>query len=305
MAHLKSLINGVLLWVLVLAPAGAWAERPLVLLSTAGNSYATLLGALQRHYQHPLESRILSTDTQPETESRLIIAIGSQACASALEAMGSSSRLFCLYLPAQTFERLTDNPRGRTLLAENRLSALFLDQPLSRQMHLAKLIHPEMKRIGTVLGPGNPAQEAHFRNTAQRLGLKAVIGHLYSDDNPVRILTPVIANSDLFLPLPDHSVFNRAAAKWMLYITLRKGVPLLGFSAKYADAGAAVALYSDTEGLARQAAQMLDQSKDRLPPPSWPNDFNISINGIAARNLGLTLPPAGHLVELLKTREGL
>lgn len=225
MAHLRSLITGVLLWVLVLAPAGAWAEKPLVLLSTAGNSYAALLGALQRHYQHPLESRILSTEQQPEAESRLVIAIGSQACVSALENMGAASRLFCLYLPAQTFERLTDTPQGRTLLAENRLSALFLDQPLSRQMHLAKLINPKMTRIGTVLGPGNPAQEAHFRNTAQRLGLEAVIGHLYTDDNPVRVLTPLIANSDLFLPLPDHSVFNRAAAKWMLYITLRKGSP--------------------------------------------------------------------------------
>lgn len=305
MAHLRSLITGVLLWVLVLAPAGAWAEKPLVLLSTAGNSYAALLGALQRHYQHPLESRILSTEQQPEAESRLVIAIGSQACVSALENMGAASRLFCLYLPAQTFERLTDTPQGRTLLAENRLSALFLDQPLSRQMHLAKLINPKMTRIGTVLGPGNPAQEAHFRNTAQRLGLEAVIGHLYTDDNPVRVLTPLIANSDLFLPLPDHSVFNRAAAKWMLYITLRKGVPLLGFSAKYADAGAVVALYSDTEQLARQAAHMLDQNEDQLPPPDWPNDFNISINDIAVRNLGLMLPPASHLVEQLKIREGL
>lgn len=91
MAHLRSLITGVLLWVLVLAPAGAWAEKPLVLLSTAGNSYAALLGALQRHYQHPLESRILSTEQQPEAESRLVIAIGSQACVSALENMGAAS----------------------------------------------------------------------------------------------------------------------------------------------------------------------------------------------------------------------
>lgn len=50
---------------------------------------------------------------------------------------------------------------------------------------------------------------------------------------------------------------------------------------------------------------MLDQNEDQLPPPDWPNDFNISINDIAVRNLGLMLPPASHLVEQLKIREGL
>jgi hypothetical protein len=297
-----ALIVRVLCWMLLLTPLSVRAAPPLVLLSDAGSSYADMLAALQRHYDGPLESQVLA-NAAPAGDERLFLAVGSRACALALDHLGSRGRLFCLFLPAQTFAELTADAHSQTLLADQRLSALFLDQPLARQMRLARLIEPDLQRIGTVLGPDSDAQARAFEQSAREQGLTPVIGRLRSSDNPVQVLSPIIADSDLFLPLPDRSVFNRAAAKWILYITLRKGVPLLGFSAKYADAGAVVALYSDTDEIARQAAEMLTAMDGQLPPPAWPREFSITVNRTAARNLDLVLPPAERLVEQLKAQE--
>lgn len=230
------LICRTLIWLLLLASLGVRAETPLVLLSDTGSSYTTMMAALQRHYGGKLEARVLA-DSAPAADRRLLLAVGSRACAAALDNMAPQGRLFCLFLPAQTFQKLTADGRGQKLLAEQRLGALFLDQPLARQMRLAQLIKPDMKHIGTVVGPDNKQQAQAFEQQARALGLEPVIGQLRSSENPVQVLSPIIADSDLFLPLPDSSVFNRAAAKWILYLTLRKDVPLLGFSARYADAG--------------------------------------------------------------------
>lgn len=298
------LIFRTLIWLLLLVSPGVLAETPLVLLSDANTSYARMFAALQRHYTGALEARVLPNTIPPQTEPRLLLAIGSRACATALDLVDPRGRLFCLFLPAQTFNELTANPKGQALLADHRLSALYLDQPLARQMHLAQLIAPNLKRIGTVVGPNSDARAQAFEQQARALGLEPVVGRLDSSDNPIEVLSPVIEDSDLFLSLPDPTIFNRAAAKWILYITLRKGVPLLGFSARYADAGAVIALYSDTNSLARQAASMLEQASDRLPLPSWPQEFSITINHTAARNLGLNLPSADQLTRRLYAQEG-
>lgn len=300
---MKPLLSWILIGLALLTPLAARAAPPLVLLSDSTGSYTLMLDALKRHYPDPLESSVLPVDLS--LEDRLVVGLGSRACDQALTRAESRTRVLCTFLPAQTFRELSGSDKGRTLLRQKRLTALFLDQPLERQMRLARLVLPTMKRIGTVVGPDSERQATEFRSTAEGLGLEAVIGRLDNRDNPVQILTPVIERSDLFLPLPDRSVFNRAAAKWILYITLRNRVPLIGFSSKYADAGAVVALHSSVDQIATESAELIGayQAGHPLQPPAYPHDFSISVNRTAAQNLGLPLPDTEQLIAQLKRTE--
>ncbi|MBV1786744.1 hypothetical protein KQ940_01590 [Marinobacterium sp. D7] len=301
---MKPLLSWILLGLILLAPLSSRAAAPLVLLSDSTGSYKLMFDALKQHYQGDLESSLLPP-TSPFGD-RLILGVGSKACAQAMDSAESSSRVLCIFLPAQTFHELSANDTGQALLKQQRLSALFLDQPLDRQMRLAKLVLPSIKTIGTVVGPDAEQQASEFALAASAQGLEAVIGQLYRDDNPVQVLTPVIEKSDLFLPLPDRSVFNRAAAKWILYITLRNRVPLIGFSSKYADAGAAVALHSSVDQIARETAELIlsQQAGEPLPPPAYPRYFSITVNHTAAQSLGLQLPASEGLIERLERAEG-
>lgn len=293
-----------LVWLLLLLPMTATAETPYVLLSGSGGSYSWMLEALEQRFPGPLESTVL-TDQTPASRP-LTLAVGSKACEAMIRYTGANQRTLCVFLPSQTFIELTSGEKGQRLIAEKRLSAIYLDQPLQRQMQLALMLKPELKTIGTVLGPGSDHQAARFEQAASALGLTPLIGRLQGDENPVRGLTPVIEQSDAFLPLPDSSVFNRASAKWILFLTLKNRIPLIGFSANYAYAGAVVAIHSDVEQVAQQAVEILNSrtsAAEPLPAPAYPEAFSITINHTAARNLSMTLPPANTLVDELKRRE--
>ncbi|GGC04213.1 hypothetical protein GCM10011352_33040 [Marinobacterium zhoushanense] len=301
---MKPLLSWILIGLALLTPLTSRAAPPLVLLSDSTGSYTLMLDALKQHFQGELDSAPLPFEHT--ITDRLILGLGSKACAQAMTSAETGSRVLCIFLPAQTFHELSASERGKNLLKQSRLSALFLDQPLERQMRLAKLIVPTIKTIGTVVGPDSEQQADEFSMTARALNLEPVIGQLNNDDNPVQVLTPVIERSDLFLPLPDRSVFNRAAAKWILYITLRNRVPLIGFSAKYADAGAVVALHSSVDQIAKESAQLIRtyQSNSALPSPAYPRHFSINVNNTAAKSLGLQLPTSERLIEQLERMEG-
>lgn len=296
-------LHTTLLWLLLLMPMMAKAESPFVLLSDSDGSYNGMLRALTEQHNGQLESEVLSDQTP--SDHPFTLAVGSRACEAVIRLISAENYAMCVFLPAQTFADLTASPKGQRLLGERRLSAIYLDQPLTRQMLLAKMLKPRMQTIGTVLGPGSDRQASHFTSAANILGLTPLIGRLEDSENPVRELTPVIEESDVFLPLPDSSVFNRASAKWILYLTLRNRIPLIGFSASYAYAGAVVAVHSNVEQIAQQAMNILNHRVlgDALPAPAYPDDFSITVNETAARNLGLTLAPSDALVMELKRRE--
>lgn len=292
-----------LLWLLLLMPVMAKAESPFVLLSDSDGSYSEMLKALTEHHNGLLESEVLSV--QAPSGHPFTLAVGSRACEATIAGIDSDDYALCVFLPSQTFADLTTSPKGQGLLADKRLSAIYLDQPLTRQMLLAKMLKPRMQTIGTVLGPGSDRQASYFAAAASSLGLMPLIGRLQDSENPVRELTPIIEQSDVFLPLPDSSVFNRASAKWILYLTLRNRIPLIGFSASYAYAGAVVSVHSNVEQIAKQAMEIVNHRgiKDPLPAPAYPDDFSITINETAARNLGLTLAPSDALMIELKRRD--
>lgn len=296
-------LHTTLLWLLLLLPVMAKAETPFVLLSDSDRSYNGMLKALTEQHNGYLESEVLLN--QAPSGHPFTLAVGSRACEAIIRLIDPDERALCIFLPSQTFADLTSNPKGQQLLAERRLSAIYLDQPLIRQMLLAKMLKPKMQTIGTVLGPGSDRQASYFSDAASSLGLTSLIGRLADSENPVRELTPIIEESDVFLPLPDSSVFNRASAKWILYLTLRNKVPLVGFSSSYAYAGAVVSVYSNVEQIAQQALEILNNREpgDPLPGPAYPDDFSITINQTAARNLGLTLAPESAMVMELKRLE--
>lgn len=301
---MKSVLSWIMIWLALLTPLTARAEPPLVLLSDSSSSYTAMFDALKASYHGELEATARLSG-HPVTD-RLIVGVGSRACDRALREAAPKTSLLCIFLPSQTFEDLSNTEKGRTMQKQKRLSALFLDQPLERQMRLARLLLPTIGSIGTVVGPDGERQAEQFGNAARAQGLEPIIGRLDNDDNPVKVLTPVIERSDLFLPLPDRSVFNRAAAKWILYISLRNRKPLIGFSNKYSDAGAVVALHSDIGEIALEAAERISsyQREKQLKPPSYPQRFSISVNRTAAHTLGLPPPDAETLAQQLGKTEG-
>lgn len=282
-----------ILLVLLLAPLPLQAApTPLVLLSANSNSYLEVSEALKNYGLREAEVQILDATNSLTLADRTVIAVGSRACQKSVKSATADTRLICTFLPSNSYSRIAKLAHTQRLRKAGNITALYLDQPLSRQMQLGLLIKPDARSIGTLLGNNDDKQAENFTRTAKKLGLTARIAHLSATDNPVSVLGPVIEESDLFLPLPGHSTAVSGASKWILYLTLRNGVPLIGYSKGYADAGAVIALYSSVNQIARETVRLerMTETGLPLPPPHYPRNFELSINTIAARNLGIDLP---------------
>ena len=129
---------------------------------------------------------------------RIYVALGTQAAAALAESQTGAPVLAAL-LPRLSFERIL-RQNGRK--ASKQLSAIFLDQPLSRQVALIRAALPQAKRVGVLWGPESKAKGPLLRSLAEINGLQLVEAEFKPETGGFPDLRPVLATSDVFLARP-------------------------------------------------------------------------------------------------------
>lgn len=234
------------------------------------------------------------------TGAALTLALGSEACRQVVAA--NTGPLLCALLPRISFERIVQAAGRRPGPG---LSALFLNQPLARQLGLIHVALPMARRVGALVPPGTSTlREPAIDAVAQALGLHLVLEDV-TPDAPVYIpLKRVLDDADVLLAMADPDIYNAGSLQNILLASFRARVPVVAFSPAYARAGALLALYSTPAQIGRQAAQQLRaaQAANALGPPQYPVQFSVSINEQVARSFDLHLD-AGQLTERLRRLE--
>lgn len=230
----------------------------------------------------------------------LLITIGTDATKQALT-NENRPPIISTFVPKRSFDLLTASHQHD--FVSGRLTGLYLDQPLQRQLNLLKLVAPKIKSLGTVFSKNSKTQIPTLEALTQQKQLTLHASELQQTDNPVEVLTPIINSSDAFLALPDRAVFNRGTAKWILLMTFRQRIPLIAFSKSYVEAGALAAIYSTPETVGEETAALImnwiTMPNKRLPIPAYPQLFDISINQGTAKSLRLKLLPQQQIKEAL------
>lgn len=280
-----------------------YSKELLVLLSDDQKIHNEIASLIVNRSSLTATTRLYNEHTKSEeySDDKIILSIGTRACNKALENLEPNDKLICTLIPAQTYKALITK-HSLTDKKANRVTAVFMDQPIDRQIALARLVSPNAKSIGTVFGQTSVAQRAEFERIGLISNFETHIAFLDEAQNPVQILTPLIQRIDVFLAMPDNANFNRSVSRWALYITLRNKIPLIGFSSSYSEAGAVVSLYSTTEQLAYQTNETIITflNSETIVPAAYPNDFTIIINESTARTLRMNLPDSQELSKQLK-----
>ncbi len=193
--------------------------------------------------------------------------------------------------------------------AHGRVSAIFIEQPLSRQIALLNFIFPKARHMGVLIGRQSFKQLSEVKRLAARHHFEVIV----SDGRRKRVIDAIkdlVKTSDFIFALPDNEIMTPSHAKWLLYMGYKRRVPIIGYSKNFVRAGALAALYSTNRQIARQIAQILHDtfkgkgSGNALPPPAYPNDFEVGINQGIARSLGLNLINADSLKQRLRKHSG-
>lgn len=217
---------------------------------------------------------------------RLVVAVGVGALRGLAETEMRAPLLGVL-VPRAVYQRIAE-PAGR---AGRPVSAVWLDQPIARQLDLLPLALPARHRVGVLLGPESKLFEAELQRAAAERNIELVVARVDGADQLPAAVQRVLEDADVLLALPDPQVFNGATIQNILTAAYRQRVPLVGFSPAYVKAGAMLSLYSTPVQVGAQAADIVRAvlAGRPLPAPQGPRAFAVGINADVARSLGIAI----------------
>lgn len=288
--------------------AGAAGVPVWVALSDTAAAYADAARTLRAEVDHAQPGRVewrvahWRQFASGTPEPHWVVAVGAEALRGMQELFADDATpppLLAILVPRPAFERIADPARLRA----GSVSAVFLDQPPTRQLELIHLALPAVRKVGILVSDETRGQSIAMEKAAKELGMQIVpaavgAGGLFP------ALQSVLNDSDVLLALPDPTLFNSQTAANILLAAYRRRVPLIGFSPAYVKAGALFALYSGPEQVAARAGEVLRQALAgrTFPAPQWPRDFSVAANHDVARSFGLVLDEA-RLAEQLRAGE--
>lgn len=239
-----------------------------------------------------------SYDSAQLSGTRIVVTIGTQA-AKAVSARRTTLPVLHTLLPRETFEGLT---AGRTLPNQ---SAIFLDQPESRQIALITTALPEKNTLALLGGPGSDQRLRRLSGAARTQHLSVSTEQVGHEREIYPALERLLQGAPILVALPDSTVFNSYTIQNILLTSYRNRAPLIGFSPAYVRAGALLALYSTPAQLGRQTAAAVRSvlAGDPLPPPQGPREFEVASNPVVARALGIALEAPERIAERMRGRE--
>jgi len=276
-----------LLWVAASYSGESVATEPkrvLLLHSEQHAPYQRFRRALEQNLQSGIQLEVRDTANTAELpEADIVVAVGFKATQWAVE--HGHVPTFATLLTRENFASLrtpSSIPR--------RLSALYLDQPLSRQVALIRSVLPDRKLVGVLYS--NRAYELdELRSELSLRGAELVSKKIGPDSGLAGDLEALLGRADILMAIPDGNIYNSSTIRNILLGSYRRGVPMIGLTAAYVSAGALCAVYSTPEQMAAQTAGIVERyfRQGTLPEPQYPQLYQIDLNQEVARSLRLTV----------------
>ena len=220
-------------------------------------------------------------------DTRLIVTLGTDA----LRQVGSRNMktvVMAGLIPRIAFERVLQDGSRKNPYP---IAALYLDQPLGRQLDLLRLAMPAARRIGVLWGPESVLQQPMLAAMLAARGLELSEGTFTEGQPLIGPLRAALLDADVLLAMADGSAFNPSTASNILLTSYRAKTPVMAFSPAYVKAGALLSVHSTATQAGVQLAAMASQflQTNALPASQYPQDFSITVNEYVAHSLGLEL----------------
>ena len=297
-------------------PAASAESSIAIFASGQGDAYAEVVAALTAELRKApgtrvvvgtagvdrLEDLLAGTGQTSSSAGLLIITVGTAATQIVLEHTELRTPVLATLLPRVTFEALQRSartPHGR------RASAVFLDQPLTRQLDLLRIALPKVRRIGAITGAEGSVDQERLRAIAESRQFSLTVERVERETELYPALERVLTDAEAFVAVPDAKVINSATAQNVLLTSFRFRVPVLGYSAAYVRAGALLAVYSTPAQIGTEAGE-LARSAARgagVGAPKYPRYYSVAVNRQVERALGLSIEDDAVLRERLQRIE--
>jgi len=302
-------------WLLVFVTGLASATPPEILLVATSRTatYTDFIEAFSSSLAtngdktHPHQEELLFLDEenfnpqQINANTRLLITVGTKA-ARMIAKQDIGIPILNTLIPESAYLNISTTA---TPCAHH--SAIFIDQPVQRQVTLARALFPGADKYGVLLGEVSARRKPEVTDSVDSTGLDIIIREYSGENGPEWLTRELVEESDLLIAISDPVALNRNNAKWLLYTAYQYQTPVIGFSQAYVKAGAAAAVYSTPQQIGRHAARLvadIDLSEDFcLPDPVYPGEYGVSVNSGIVRSLGGKTIETDELIRLIQESE--
>lgn len=262
-------------------------------------------GGAYQEYSHALSARLANKNIilnvidadKPLPESDLVIAAGMKAAINMARARPAA--MLAVLIPKEGYGKLQQDFFPPLKAGTSAYSAIYLDQPLKRQLDLIEAVLPGTRSIAVLYAaPPRELSTLRMMVAARKLDLnERSIGPAAESSGLHEALQQLLLSSDVLLALPDAAIYNTATIRNILLATYRNKVPLIGFSPGYVKAGALCAVYSTPQQIAAQSLGIIHEYAETrtLPAAQYAKEFEVAVNEQVARSLGLNIRSAAQL----------
>ena len=167
-----------------------------------------------------------------------------------------------------------------------KISLLWSDPPLERQLRLIADTLPQARRIGVLYGADSEFLLRELIRFATPLGLE-IVPQLWDNTSDSRPLQTLFKNSDVLLGLDDPQLYNPKTVKNLLLSSYAQQLPLIGPNAGFVRAGSLASTYSDQPDWLAVLDRLLDHPPANWPHTLYPQHFKVVGNPQVARSLGI------------------
>lgn len=263
--------------------------------------YQNFAASLKLDLRERLQMDVLhrAEDFSSTAAPDLIVTVGLKA-ANWVAPRAQAPMLATLIPQSQYAELSRHRPSGSTT------SALFLNQPIERQIDLLQTALPESKKVGLLHSPEIKLDIDEVRSILARRGMTLISRSSPSPDTLHKDLEFVLDRSDVLLVIPDNGIYSSNTIRNILLQSYRQDVPLVGYSQALVKSGALCAVYSSPEQIATQTSVMVSQffKNETLPIPQHPQFFSIAVNSDVAKSMEISIPSAESLKNRIAKMQG-
>lgn len=283
--------------------AAAWAVAGVTLvLSDSSTAYLEAANSLR----HALEGenqrwRVRVEPLSARDRARgedLVIPLGLRALRAVLAEPGRAP-VWALMVTRPEYESVA---AGQAAASRRPLSALFLDQPASRQIQMLLAALPDTKSLGVITSGDDASLTGPLREAAAARGLNLAVERVARYGDVIAMIENMKERIDLLLLLPDPLVVDDSILRPLLLETYRHRLPVMAYSTPLVAAGAMLAVYASPDQIGREAAMRLRGARVggrwRLPPPDYAESFEVAVNRSVALALDIRVPTS----ELIRRR---
>lgn len=289
----SALLLAVLLLLPTTGPAAAPLQRIVCLANGPHPTYAHTLEAFKAvsgsaAVATHVDIRGLIDDSAfADTDHTLFVTFGKEATEHALDRC-SKCNVFALATPKDDLDALSRAPDST-----DRLSGIYREQPLERQLRVVRSTLPTLNTLGVLLRPEQESMHASIRRIAKSSGLQVRIHAFTGEVKPSAAIQNLAMESNAVLATPDAAIYNKDTMFGILLTSFKSGVPIVGYASEHHDAGALLSIYSTPEDMGKDLADLVSESERTgarySPVIRFSKYYHVTTNEHVAKSLGIEI----------------